>query len=84
MKNFFARFGILSFILGALIGGFTGTALAVYQPHMVNAMTSLKNAQYELNQATENKNGHREKALSYIASAIQEVHWGIEAGNANQ
>ncbi len=81
MKQFMSRFGMpILFVLGLLIGITSGIALA-NQPHMTNALNDLKSAQYELNQATSNKNGHRVQALNYVADAIQQVQWGIQAAN---
>jgi hypothetical protein len=50
------------------------------QPHMQNALNSLISAQDSLNRATEDKGGHRVKALGYVGDAIEEVKKGIEAG----
>ena len=50
------------------------------QPHMQNALNSLISAQDSLNRASEDKGGHRVKALGYVSDAIDEVKKGIEAG----
>jgi hypothetical protein len=50
------------------------------QPHMQNALNALENARDNLNRATADKGGHREKALSYVTDAISEVKKGIDAG----
>jgi hypothetical protein len=50
------------------------------QPHMQNALTALTNAKDSLEKATEDKGGHRVKALGYVKDAIDEVKKGIEAG----
>lgn len=50
------------------------------QPHMRNALTALENAKDSLEKATEDKGGHRVKALGYVKDAIDEVKKGIEAG----
>ena len=50
------------------------------QPHMQNALNALISAQDSLNRATEDKGGHRVKALGYVSDAIEEVKRGIEAG----
>jgi hypothetical protein len=84
MKKLATRFGVVPFmfVFGVLFGSvLTGTALAAYQPHMYNAMHSLQNAQYELNQAQSDKAGHRVQALHLIAQAIDQVRWGIQAAN---
>jgi len=50
------------------------------QPHMQNALNALISAQDSLNRASEDKGGHRVKALGYVGDAIEEVKKGIEAG----
>lgn len=50
------------------------------QPHMQNALSALENAKDNLNKATADKGGHRQKALDYVRDAISEVKKGIEAG----
>ena len=50
------------------------------QPHMQNALNALISAQDSLNRATEDKGGHRVKALGFVSDAIEEVKKGIEAG----
>jgi hypothetical protein len=50
------------------------------QPHMQAALTALENAKNDLNRATEDKGGHRAKALSLVNDAISEVRKGIDAG----
>ena len=87
MKRLIARIGIVPvvFAMGLLVGGvFTGTAMAVNQPHMQNALTALKTAQSELNLANNNKGGYRVSALKYVNSAIWETEQGINYVNQNQ
>lgn len=50
------------------------------QPHMENALAALENAKTNLNNATTDKGGHRNKALDYVKDAISEVKKGIDAG----
>jgi len=50
------------------------------QPHMENALAALENAKTNLNNATTDKGGHRNKAIDYVKNAISEVKKGIEAG----
>jgi len=47
------------------------------QPHMENALQSLRIARSELQQAAANKGGHRERAIGLVDSAISEVEAGI-------
>ena len=49
------------------------------QPHMQNALTALENAKDSLEKATNDKGGHRIKALDYVKNAISEVKKGMEA-----
>jgi hypothetical protein len=50
------------------------------QPHMQNALSALENAKNNLNNATTDKGGHRNKAIGYVNDAISEVRKGIDAG----
>ena len=50
------------------------------QPHMQAALNALENAKDNLNRATTDKGGHRNKALDYVKNAISEVKKGIDAG----
>ena len=47
------------------------------QPHMDNALSALRNARTELNQAEANKGGHRVRAIQLVDSAIAEVKSGM-------
>jgi|HubBroStandDraft_1064217.scaffolds.fasta_scaffold269367_2 hypothetical protein len=65
------------FMSGALFGSaLTGVALG-NQPHMQNALKALQNSQAQLQAATPDKGGHRDRAIGYVTSAIQEVQAGI-------
>ena len=50
------------------------------QPHMQAALNALENAKDNLNRATTDKGGHRNKALDYVKDAISEVKKGIDSG----
>jgi hypothetical protein len=54
-----------------------GYALA-QQPHMDATLRLLQDAHHELELATPNKGGHRERALGLIDQAIGQVREGIE------
>jgi len=54
-----------------------------YQPHMQNALAALQNAQSELELATPNKGGHRERAMNLISNAINQVEMGIQFAQGN-
>ena len=51
------------------------------QPHMQAALNHLMDAQRNLQAASTDKGGHRQKALDYVGKAISEVNKGIAAGN---
>jgi hypothetical protein len=65
-------------VLGAAIAASMGIGYAIgAQPHMAETITILQSARAELNQATPNKGGHRERALGLIDQAIGEVRAGM-------
>jgi hypothetical protein len=55
-----------------------GWALAQEQVHMENALGALQRALGELEQAQPNKGGHRERAISLVKQAVDEVQQGIQ------
>jgi hypothetical protein len=70
---------LASALFGSLV---TGTALeAAYQPNMVSARQSLRQALTYLNQATPDKGGHRANAINFTQQAITEVNRGIRYAN---
>ncbi len=71
---------LLAFFVGREL---TGTASAGPQPHMRNALGSLRAAKLELDKATPDKGGHRVKALELTSAAIQQVEKGIQFDNRN-
>ena len=48
------------------------------QPHMQAALDNLQSARSNLEAATEDKGGHRAKAIDFVNKAIEEVRKGIE------
>ena len=46
------------------------------EPHMSAALGHLQQAKDELERASHNKGGHRDKALQLVDQAIQQVHEG--------
>lgn len=50
------------------------------QPHMQRALDHLREAKDDLQAASNDKGGHRVKALAYVNDAIDEVKKGIDAG----
>ncbi len=51
------------------------------QPHMQRALANLRQAKSNLERATNDKGGHRVKAIGYVNSAIDQVQKGIDAGD---
>ena len=62
-----------------LSGGFVaGQIYAVEaQPHMRSALDALRTARRQLAVATDDKGGHRAKALALVDEAIEQVQKGI-------
>ncbi len=50
--------------------------MARHEPHMSAALEHLQQARVELDKATPNKGGHRERALELVDKAIQQVQEG--------
>lgn len=68
----------LLLILGVVIGGnAVRNASAEKQPHMEKALAALKEARDQLKTATEDKGGHRVKALELTNAAIEQTEKGI-------
>jgi hypothetical protein len=57
------------------------TSLPPDQPNMRAALEELNKAKRNLNDATNDKGGHRVKALEYVDKAINEVNAGIAAAS---
>lgn len=60
-----------------LAAGFVGGRLSADQPQMQKALTNLRQARQNLDRATADKGGHRERALEHVNQAINEVEEGI-------
>ena len=60
-----------------------GTAYA-YQEHMFAANNNLQQAANELQQASDDKGGHRVAAINLIQQAIEQVNLGIQYGADEQ
>jgi hypothetical protein len=54
------------------------------QPHMRAALDALQNAERELQAATHDKGGHREKALQLTRDAIAQVRQGMHYDNTHE
>ncbi len=50
--------------------------MAEHEPHMSAALGHLQEAKAELEKATPNKGGHRERAMQLVDQAIQQVQQG--------
>ena len=71
-----------SIIRGALLVlvlafGFIAGQLSAAQPKMQAALTNLRQARANLQAATADKGGHRERALELVNQAIDQVEAGI-------
>lgn len=67
---------VLAVALGA------GYAVAA-QPHMNNALSDLRAARHQLQEAVPDKGGHREAALRLIDQAIAQVNDGVHFANVH-
>lgn len=67
-------------LLVVLAGGFAAGRATAAQPHMTSALEHLRAAHRELQAATADKGGHREKAMRIVSDAIAEVEAGIDVG----
>lgn len=66
------------FALTAAFGlGALGTAALADQPNMQDALRNLEQAKNNLQAATPDKGGHRNKALKLVNQAIAQVNAGI-------
>ncbi len=72
---------ILAVTVALVAGGFAGKAYAEKQGHMHAALGSLNAALGQLEKATEDKGGHRVKAIALVKQAIDETKAGIEFDN---
>jgi hypothetical protein len=63
------------FVIGVMAGH-----LHAAQPHMQSALKHLRGARQELEAATADKGGHRERAIGIVGRAISETEAGIEYG----
>ncbi len=57
--------------------GFIAGQLSAAQPHMQAALKNLRQARANLNSATADKGGHRERAIDLVNQAIGQVEAGI-------
>ncbi len=78
----FSRRNAAKSILTAGTAGLMGASMAeaAGQPHMQAALKALQNASNQLQQAEDDKAGHRAKAIQLVSQAINQVQDGIAAG----
>jgi hypothetical protein len=76
---------VSTFVLAGALGvfGVIGTAHAVPQPQMRDALTRLGEARAHLQAASKHHGGHRERALELTLAAIDEVNAGIVWANTH-
>lgn len=74
MRRSIIRALFLTLILAV---GFIAGQLSAAQPQMQSALTNLRQTRANLNRATADKGGHRERALSLVNDAIDQVEKGI-------
>jgi hypothetical protein len=68
-------------LVGAAAASLAVTTLAEgQQPHMKAALRALNNAKNQLDNASPDKAGHREKAIQLVSQAIEQTQQGIQAG----
>ena len=60
------------------LGGLAAGLANADQPHMQSALGHLREARKSLEEATQDKGGHRAKAIQLVDSAIQQVEMGID------
>lgn len=78
----FTRSSAAKYILTASVSALVAASLALAsaQPHMDAALKALQNASSQLQQAADDKAGHRAKAIQLVSQAINQVQDGIQAG----
>lgn len=71
-------------VAGAVLGGaaaLAATEALANQPHMTKAEEYIKIAVSELKQASDNKGGHRARAMELCGEALSEIEKGIAAAS---
>ncbi len=69
---------VIAIITGLLICGSISIWAAERQPHMRAALEHLREAKIQLEKASPNKGGHREKAIELVNKAIEQVEKGMQ------
>jgi hypothetical protein len=84
MQKHISRRSVLHTILpAALVGVALPLRASADQPHMQAALDALRLARRELDQASEDKGGHRAKAIGLVNQAIAEVEKGVQFDRKN-
>jgi len=80
MKTRISRRSVLNTIVPAALVSFAFPvrAKAADQPHMQAALDALRLAKRELEQATDDKGGHRRRAIGMVNQAMNQVERGIQ------
>ena len=60
-----------------LAAGFIAGQLSAAQPHMQAALKNLRQARANLNSASADKGGHRNRAIDLVNQAIDQVEAGV-------
>jgi len=63
--------------IALLVMAFVAGQLTAAQPHMQAALSDLRSARRALEKATDDKGGHRARAIQLVDSAIAEVEKGM-------
>ena len=74
MRRSFLKAFVLTLVLAL---GFIVGQLSAAQPHMQSALSDLRSARSELNRASSDKGGHRNKAIALVNEAIDQVERGM-------
>lgn len=82
LNRTFSRRSAAKSVLAVGAAGVVGASLAkaAAQPHMEAALKALQNAASQLQDAADDKAGHRAKAIQLVSQAINQVQAGITAG----
>lgn len=66
-----------SLLLVVIVVAFFAGQMSASQPAMQSALRNLRAARADLNRATSDKGGHRERAIELVNQAIDQVEKGI-------
>jgi hypothetical protein len=69
--------------LATFIGAFTAGRATADQPAMQTALDQLRSAERSLQNATDDKGGHRQQALKFTRKAIEQTEKGVRFDRRN-